>query len=138
MTEVSSFRLYLRALYLLMAVGLGLTIWPQVIHHPITMRGSTSSLPAAVSVLAVLGIRYPLQMLPLLLLRNGLEDDLAGRRRASVMVSRSDRRGYGGIDPGVPDGRHRSDRNSLALRVLKLRDEAWGSLALACGTQRLG
>jgi hypothetical protein len=67
MTEVSSFRLYLmRALYLLMAVGLGLTIWPQVIHHPITMRGSTSSLLGAVSVLAVLGIRYPLQMLPLL------------------------------------------------------------------------
>jgi hypothetical protein len=67
MTEVSAFRLYLmRVLYLLIAVGLGLTIWPEVIHHPLTMHGSTSSLLAAVSVLAVLGIRYPLQMLPLL------------------------------------------------------------------------
>lgn len=67
MTGISAFRLYLmRALYLLIAIGLGLTIWPQVIHHPITMHGSTSSLLAAVSVLAVLGIRHPLQMLPLL------------------------------------------------------------------------
>ncbi len=67
LTEVSVFRLYLlRALYLLIAVGLGPTIWPQVIHHPLTMHGSTSSLLAAVGVLAVLGIRYPLQMLPLL------------------------------------------------------------------------
>ena len=67
MTEVSAFRLYLmRAVYLLIAVGLGITIWPQVIHHPITMHGSTSSLLGAMAVLAVLGIRYPLQMLPLL------------------------------------------------------------------------
>ena len=67
MTEVSVFRLYLlRALYLVIAVGLGVTIWPQVIHHPITMHGSTSSLLGAMAVLAVLGVRYPLQMLPLL------------------------------------------------------------------------
>lgn len=68
MTEVSTFRLYLmRATYLLILVGLGITIWPQVIHHPLTMHGATSSLLAAVSVLAALGLRYPLQMLPLLL-----------------------------------------------------------------------
>ena len=67
MTEVSIFRLYLmRATYLLIAVGLGSEIWPQIIHHPITMHGVSSSLLAAVSVLAVLGIRYPLKMLPLL------------------------------------------------------------------------
>jgi hypothetical protein len=68
MTEVSTFRLYLmRAAYLLLVVGLGITIWPQVIHHTLAMRGSTTSLLAAVSVLAALGLRYPLQMLPLLL-----------------------------------------------------------------------
>ncbi|HEY4941353.1 MAG TPA: hypothetical protein VII56_07980 [Rhizomicrobium sp.] len=67
MTEVSAFRLYLmRALYLLIAVGIGITIWPEVIHHPLTMHGATSSLLGTVGVLAVLGIRYPLQMLPLL------------------------------------------------------------------------
>ncbi len=70
MTEVSTFRLYLmRATYLLIFVGLGFTIWPGIIHHAIagdpTPRATTSLL-AAVSVLAVLGIRYPLQMLPLL------------------------------------------------------------------------
>ena len=71
MTEVSTFRLYLmRATYLLMLVGLGFTIWPGVIHHakPVElMDGVVSSLLAAVSVLAAVGIRYPLQMLPLLL-----------------------------------------------------------------------
>ena len=71
MTEVSTFRLYLlRATYLLILVGLGFTIWPGIILHAITgdpTPRATSSLLAAVSVLAVLGIRYPLQMLPLLL-----------------------------------------------------------------------
>jgi hypothetical protein len=71
MTEVSTFRLYLmRATYLLMLVGLGITIWPGIIHHAIAgdpKPGATSSLLAAVSVLAIFGIRYPLQMLPVLL-----------------------------------------------------------------------
>ena len=71
MTEVSTFRLYLmRATYLLMLVGLGSTIWPGIIQHAKEvelMDGVVSSLLAAVSVLAALGIRYPLQMLPLLL-----------------------------------------------------------------------
>lgn len=71
MTAVSTFRLYLmRATYLLMLAGLGFTIWPGIIQHAIAGDPSpraTSSLLAAVSVLAVLGIRYPLQMLPLLL-----------------------------------------------------------------------
>jgi len=71
MTEVSTFRLHvLRATYLLIVVGLGSMIWPGVIHHTeawALRNGDTASLLAGVSVLAVLGIRYPLQMLPLLL-----------------------------------------------------------------------
>lgn len=71
MTEVSVFRLYLmRAMYLLMAVGLGFTIWPQILNHPTPWplwHGVGCSLLAAVSALAVLGLRYPLQMLPVLL-----------------------------------------------------------------------
>jgi hypothetical protein len=53
-----------------MAVGLALTIWPGVVHHALSVPpadGVVSSLLAAVSILAALGIRYPLQMLPLLL-----------------------------------------------------------------------
>ena len=69
--EVSLFRLYLlRATYLLVAVGLALTVWPPLLSPssdwPL-MDSVVCSLLAGVSVLALLGIRYPLQMLPLLL-----------------------------------------------------------------------
>jgi hypothetical protein len=71
MTEISLFRLYaLRAVYLLLAVGLAATVWPLVISHPPQwplMNSVVCSLLAAVSVLALIGIRYPLQMLPVLL-----------------------------------------------------------------------
>ena len=71
MTDVSLFRLYaLRAAYLFLAAGLAATVWPLLINHspqwPL-MNGVVCSLLAAVSVLAVVGIRYPLQMLPVLL-----------------------------------------------------------------------
>ena len=71
MPEVSTFRLYLlRATYLLLFVGLAFDQWPGLIHHPDTwtlMRGVVCALLTAVSLLAFLGLRYPLQMLPLLL-----------------------------------------------------------------------
>ena len=66
--EVSLTRLYmLRATYLLIVVGLGSEIWPQIFDHPLSMHRATSSLLAGVSAMAVLGLRYPLRMLPLLL-----------------------------------------------------------------------
>jgi hypothetical protein len=69
--NVSIARLYvLRATYLLIVVGLGLTIWPGILNPPENLehyRGVVRSLLAAVSLLAALGLRYPLQMLPLLL-----------------------------------------------------------------------
>ncbi|HTD06940.1 hypothetical protein [Undibacterium sp.] len=71
MTEISLFRLYsLRALYLLIVVGLGLVVWPGVIHHEKPwelMEGVVACMLAAFSALSLLGLRYPLQMLPLLL-----------------------------------------------------------------------
>jgi hypothetical protein len=70
MSEVSTFRLYLlRATYLLMVVGLGIQIWPGIINPPKDLeliRGVVRSLLGAVALLAVLGIRYPLRMLPLM------------------------------------------------------------------------
>lgn len=70
MPEVSTFRLYLlRLMYLVMAVGLGVTIWPGIVHPPADlalMRGVVRSLLGAVALLALLGIRYPIRMLPLL------------------------------------------------------------------------
>ncbi len=70
MPELSTFRLYLlRATYLLIAVGLGVTIWPGILHHSNDLalpRGVVRSLLGALAVVALLGVRYPVRMLPLL------------------------------------------------------------------------
>ena len=66
--EVSLVRLYvLRATYLVLVVGLGATIVPSLIDHPPMTRGVIPSLLGGVWLLAFLGLRYPLQMLPLLI-----------------------------------------------------------------------
>ena len=71
MTTVSLFRLYtLRAGYLFLVAGLAATVWPLIINHspqwPL-MNSVVASLLAALSVLAAVGIRYPLEMVPILL-----------------------------------------------------------------------
>jgi hypothetical protein len=67
---ISTFRVYLlRGVYLLMAAGLGIEIWPALLGpvdawqlpHSIIM-----SMLGALGALSLLGLRYPLQMLPLL------------------------------------------------------------------------
>ena len=66
--EVSLVRLYvLRATYLLLVVGLGATIVPEILGHTPMSRGVIPSLLGALWALAFLGLRYPLQMLPLLM-----------------------------------------------------------------------
>lgn len=70
MGEVPTWRLYLmRAVYLLIAVGLGATMWPRMISHGAyaQMTGAAFALFAALSVLMALGVRYPLRMLPILM-----------------------------------------------------------------------
>lgn len=67
-SEVSLLRLYvLRATYLLLVVGLGASNLPELISHEPTARGVIPSVLGGVWLLALLGIRYPLQMVPLLL-----------------------------------------------------------------------
>jgi hypothetical protein len=70
MSDVSTFRLYLlRAMYLFIAVGLAITKWPAILNPPADvshMGNVVGSVLGAVSLLAVLGIRYPLKLLPLL------------------------------------------------------------------------
>ncbi|MGH7930345.1 MAG: hypothetical protein ACREQV_21420, partial [Candidatus Binatia bacterium] len=70
MNEVSAIRLYiLRATYLLIVVGVGTMIWPLLLDAPETaehFRGVTWCLLSTVALLALLGLRYPLKMLPLL------------------------------------------------------------------------
>jgi hypothetical protein len=69
--EVSLFRLYvLRAMYLFIVVGLGVYLWPGVLaaqKHWELMEGQATCMLAAFSLLCALGVRYPLQMLPVLL-----------------------------------------------------------------------
>jgi hypothetical protein len=66
--QVSLTRLYvLRASYLLLVVGLAAVNLPELIAHEPMARGVIPSLLGAVWVLALLGLRYPLQMLPLLM-----------------------------------------------------------------------
>src|SRR5205085_8923644 len=66
--EVSLVRLYvLRATYLLLVVGLGAMMVPALITHEPMARGVIPSLLGAVWLLAFIGLRYPLQMLPLLM-----------------------------------------------------------------------
>lgn len=71
MNDVSLFRLYLlRALYLLVAGGLAMVVWPGIIHHSRPwelMEGVVQCMLASFSLLTALGVRYPLQMLPVLL-----------------------------------------------------------------------
>jgi hypothetical protein len=66
--EAPLLRLYvLRATYALLVVGVGAMILPPLITHEPAARGVIPSLLGAVWMLAFLGLRYPLEMLPLLM-----------------------------------------------------------------------
>ena len=71
--NVSTFRLYLlRVFYLLNFVGLGLSVWPAIINHKGAwdpLHGVAFCFWAALSALMGVGVRYPLQMLPIILLQ---------------------------------------------------------------------
>ena len=71
MTEISLVRLnLLRVAYALLAFGLGATVWPAIVD-PSTIwplqSGVVFAMLGALSLLSILGLRYPLQLLPLLL-----------------------------------------------------------------------
>ena len=71
MPTVSLLRLYtLRACYLIMGGGLAIVIWPAVISHTPQLaasRGIQISLFAGLGAIALLGLRYPVKMIPILL-----------------------------------------------------------------------
>ncbi len=67
-SEVSLARLYvLRAMYLLLVIGGAIEFLPQLIGHEPTARGVIPSMLGGLWVLACFGLRYPLQMIPILL-----------------------------------------------------------------------
>jgi hypothetical protein len=69
--QVSALRLWaMRAMYLIMAAGIGSTIWPLIVAHDPAlprMTGVAWALLGTIGLLSVLGLRYPLRMIPLLL-----------------------------------------------------------------------
>jgi hypothetical protein len=71
MSEVSTLRLYvLRDMYVIMFVGLAVFKLPGIVNPPANLSTTGSvvlSVLGAIALLAVLGIRYPVKMLPLLL-----------------------------------------------------------------------
>ena len=65
---VSLVRLYvLRLTYLLLVIGLGSLIVPDILSHRLLDRGVIASLLGCVWLLALIGLRHPLRMLPLLM-----------------------------------------------------------------------
>src|SRR3712207_4334964 len=69
MSEVSTFRLYiLRAMYVFTVVGLAIEKLP-ALRHPANLSPGDSvilSVLGATALLAVVGVRFPIKMLPLL------------------------------------------------------------------------
>lgn len=60
----------LRVFYLVLVVGLGVQIWPAMVHRVYSMKVDSGALTCmlwALSTLSILGVRYPVRMLPLLL-----------------------------------------------------------------------
>lgn len=59
----------LRTGYLLLILGLGLTVWPSILDPAKTWapdRGIIVAMLGALSLLALIGLRHPLRMVPLL------------------------------------------------------------------------
>jgi len=59
----------MRAGYLLMGIGLALTKWPVMLQDPAglpLMDGVVAAMLTAMSLLALLGLRYPIKLIPLL------------------------------------------------------------------------
>lgn len=71
MNDVPRWRLHLlRATYLLISLGLALSFGPDLLNPSpdwARRQGSTAALLGGVACLCALGLRYPLQMLPMLL-----------------------------------------------------------------------
>ena len=66
--DLTLFRLYvLRAVYLLIGLGEGSQVAPALFVHDPTARGVIPSLLAGMCLLCLAGLKYPRQMLPILL-----------------------------------------------------------------------
>src|ERR671933_489117 len=100
MSDVSTFRLYLlRAMYVFTVVGLAIEKLPALIHPANLPPGDSVilSVLGATALLAVVGIRYPIKMLPLLFFELVWKSIL-------MLVFGLPRLLSGGLDPSVSFG----------------------------------
>ena len=71
MSPISTLKLsLLRAMYLLMSAGLFITIWPAILVPTERLANANSvvfALLGSLGLISLLGLRYPLKMLPILL-----------------------------------------------------------------------
>ena len=126
--ELSIVYLYLlRGVYLLIAVGMGIQVWPGIFHHGQIelMRSVTRAMLAGMTLLMLVGVRYPLQMLPLLFFEFRLEGNLVIVVRLAAVLGASARCRRDRLGAGVPLGRHhRSDRHPVEIRIQPLYNPA--------------
>ena len=71
MSPISTLRLtLLRAMYLLISVGLFMTVWPAILFPTERLANANSvalTLVGSLGLISLLGLRYPLKMLPILI-----------------------------------------------------------------------
>lgn len=69
--ELPLYRLYvMRAAYLILGVAQGARTWPAIFHHAAPWHfwhGVAASFFGALTLLSLLGVRYPIRMMPLLI-----------------------------------------------------------------------
>ncbi len=69
--ELPLYRLYLlRAMFLLIGLGQGMETWPAIVRHARVWdlwHGVGMSFLGALTLLSLLGVRYPVKMLPLMI-----------------------------------------------------------------------
>jgi hypothetical protein len=57
----------MRLMYLVLALGIGALVLPTLIKHDASTEGLETCLLGGVGLLAIVGLKYPLQMVPLLM-----------------------------------------------------------------------
>src|ERR687894_1042196 len=122
MSEVSTFRLYLlRAMYVFMAVGLAIFRLPEILQSENLSPQDTVvfTVLSTVALLAVLGIRYPLKMLPLLFFEFVWKVIWVVAFGLPLLLS-------GGLDPNVSFGGTETLINCLLGIVLVPLVVPWG------------
>src|SRR5919202_977266 len=123
MSEVSTFRLYLlRAMYVFMVVGLAIFKLAPAILHPENLSPQDSvvvSVLGGFALLAVVGFRYPIKMLPLLFFEFTWKSIWVLAFGLPLLLS-------GGLDPNVSFGGTETLVNCLLGVVLVPLVVPWG------------